>query len=186
MGKKMAWLAFLRHCPQIGSTPNLDVAMRPIFLALSLMLIAELAAAQGAPTQHGSHAVVVPADEVDWTPGPPSLPAGVKAAVLEGDPKVEGPFAMRLSFPDGYRIPPHFHPAAERVTVIKGDFRLGMGDKFDQSALKSLPAGSYVSMKPGTRHFAQADGNTVVQVNGVGPWKLTYVNPADDPRKQTP
>jgi quercetin dioxygenase-like cupin family protein len=184
--EKLAWLAFLRNRPQIGSSPDQDFTMRSIILALSFMLIVKLAAAQGAPTHQGSHAVIVLPDEVAWTPAPPSLPAGAKASVLEGDPKVEGPFAMRLSFPDGYRIPPHFHPAAERVTVIKGEFRLGMGDKFDESALKSLPAGSYVSMKPGTRHFAQADGNTVVQVNGVGPWKLTYVNPADDPRKQTP
>ena len=41
-------------------------------------------------------------------------------------------------------------------------------------------------MHPGLRHFAQAKGNTIVQVNGTGPWKLTYVNPADDPQKATP
>jgi hypothetical protein len=76
--------------------------------------------------------------------------------------------------------------AHERVTVIQGTFRLGMGDKFDESALSSLPAGCYVSMEPGTHHFGQAQGATITQVNGIGPWKLTYVNPADDPRKATP
>jgi quercetin dioxygenase-like cupin family protein len=93
---------------------------------------------------------------------------------------------MRISFPDGYRISPHFHPAVERVTVIQGTMRVGMGDKFEESALTPLPAGAFLSMQPGTRHFAQAKGNTVVQLNGIGPWKLTYVNPADDPRKATP
>jgi quercetin dioxygenase-like cupin family protein len=160
--------------------------MREILLAVSLVLSASVAVAQAAPSQVAAHAVVVLPDQVTWGPAPPVLPAGAKAAVLEGDPKQVGPFTMRVSFPDGYRIPPHFHSAHERVTVIQGTFRLGMGDKFDESALTSLPAGSYVSMKPGTHHFGQAKGETIVQINGIGPWKLTYVNPADDPRKATP
>jgi quercetin dioxygenase-like cupin family protein len=125
-------------------------------------------------------------DQVQWVAAPPSLPAGAKVAVLDGNPKEAGAFAMRISLPDGYRIPPHFHPVQERVTVVQGTFQLGMGDKFDKTALKSLPAGAYVSMQPGTPHFVQAKGNTIVQVNAVGPWKLTYVNPADDPQKATP
>jgi len=160
--------------------------MRQIILAVSLALSASVAVAQGAPSHTAPHAVVVLPDQVAWGPAPPALPAGAKAAVLEGDPKQAGPYTMRVSFPDGYRVPPHFHPAAERVTVIQGTLRLGMGDKFDGSALNSLPAGSYVSMQPGTHHFAQAQGNTIIQVNGIGPWKLTYINPADDPRKATP
>jgi quercetin dioxygenase-like cupin family protein len=160
--------------------------MRPILVVLSLALSASVAVAQGAPSQAAPHAVIVVPDQVTWAPAPPSFPAGAKAAVLEGDPKQAGPFTMRLSFPDGYRIAPHFHPAAERVTVIKGTIQLGMGDKFEESAMNTLPAGSYVSMKPGTHHFAQAKGDAIVQLNGIGPWKLTYVNPADDPRKATP
>ncbi|HEY3012575.1 MAG TPA: cupin domain-containing protein [Gemmatimonadales bacterium] len=159
--------------------------MRPILVAVSLSLSTSIAVAQGAPSQAAQHAVIVTPDQVTWAPAPPAFPAGAKAAVLEGDPKEAGPFTMRVSFPDGYRIAPHFHPADERVTVIKGTVQLGMGDKFDASALNTLPAGSYVSMKPGTHHFAQAKGNTIVQINGIGPWKLTYVNPADDPRKGT-
>ena len=160
--------------------------MRSILVAVSLVLSASVAVAQGAPSGAAWHAVVVLPDQVRWGPAPPILPAGAKAAVLEGDPKQPGPFTMRVSFPDGYRIPPHFHPAQERVTVIQGTFRVGMGDKFDASALSSLPAGSYVSMQPGTHHFGQAQGATIIQVNGIGPWKLTYLNPADDPRKATP
>lgn len=154
--------------------------MRTILVVFSLALSAGVAVAQGAP-----HVIVLP-NQVTWTPAPPSFPAGAKAAVLEGDPKQAGPFTMRISFPDGYRISPHFHPAAERVTVIQGTMRVGMGDKFDASALTPLPAGAYLAMQPGTRHFAQAKGKTIVQINGIGPWKLTYVNPADDPRKATP
>lgn len=160
--------------------------MRTLLVALSLSLPAGVALAQGAPTQEAQHAIVVQPDQVAWSAGPPSLPAGAKAAVLEGDPTKKGPFTMRLSFPDGYRIPPHSHPAVERVTVIKGTFRVGMGDRFDASALTALPAGTFAALQPETRHFAQAKGTTIVQLNGTGPWRLTYVNPADDPRKATP
>lgn len=160
--------------------------MRSMPVAVLLSLSASAALAQGTPTQGDSHAVIVMPDQVTWAPAPPSLPAGAKAAVLEGNPKEAGPFTMRLSLPDGYRIPPHSHPAAERITVIQGTFQLGMGDKFDGSALNSMPVGSYTSMQPGTHHFVQAKGKTIVQLNGIGPWKLNYVNPADDPSKKTP
>lgn len=161
--------------------------MRTIYLALGLSIgLAISAVAQGTPTTGAQHAILVSPDQTTWKAGPPSLPAGAKFAVLEGDPKEEGLFTMRLSLPDGYRIPPHSHPAIERVTVIKGTFKLGMGDKFDRAELNSMPAGSYISMEPGTRHFVLAQGNTVVQINGTGPWKIEYVNPADDPRKATP
>jgi quercetin dioxygenase-like cupin family protein len=93
---------------------------------------------------------------------------------------------LRLSLPNGYRIQPHYHPGIEHVTVVKGTFRVGMGDKFDASALNSMPTGAFAYLAPRTHHFAQAQGETIVQVHGVGPWALIYVNPADDPRKQTP
>jgi quercetin dioxygenase-like cupin family protein len=157
--------------------------MRTILLILSLTLAGSVAVAQGNPTVDAPHAVMFLPDDVTWSPAPASLPAGAKVAVLDGNPKEKGPFTMRISLPDGYRIPPHHHPAVERVTVIDGEFQVGMGDKFDEAALKSMPAGAFISMKPGTRHFVRAKGETVVQVNASGPWKLVYVNPADDPRK---
>ena len=157
--------------------------MRLILVALSLALSASIAAAQGAPSQAPPHAVIVMPDQVKWGPGPAALPSGAKAAVLEGDPKEAGPFTMRLTFPDGYRIPPHFHPGVERVTIIQGTFKVGMGDKFDAAALTPLPAGTFVALQPGTHHFGQAQGKTIVQLNTTGPWGVTYVNAADDPRK---
>jgi quercetin dioxygenase-like cupin family protein len=118
-----------------------------------------------------------------WKPGPGSLPAGARFAVLEGDPTKEGPFVMRLKVPDGYRIPPHTHPKTERLTVISGTFRLGMGDRFDESGLRDLPAGSFGYWPAGMKHFAAARGETVVQLHGIGPWRITYLDPADDPRQ---
>jgi quercetin dioxygenase-like cupin family protein len=129
------------------------------------------------------HTEVLP-DQIEWKDGPPSLPPGSKFVVLEGDPAKPGFFAMRAKLPDGYQVPPHFHPGIERVTVLSGTFRLGTGDKFDRAAARALPAGSYTSMPAGMRHFAWAEGETVIQVATEGPWGITYVNPSDDPRRK--
>jgi ChrR-like protein with cupin domain len=155
-----------------------------ILLVVLLSLAASTALAQGAPTTEKTHAIVALPDQLTWGPAPGVLPAGAKLAVLEGDPTAAGPYTMRLRMPDHYRIPPHFHPATEHVTVVKGTFKVGMGEKFDASALTTLPAGTFAALDPGVRHFAEAEGETILQLHGDGPWSLTYVNPADDPRKQ--
>ncbi len=134
----------------------------------------------GAPRGDGIH--LYPAADIQWKDGPASLPAGAKFAVLEGDPSKEGFFTMRLWFPDGYKIQPHWHPKVEHVTVISGTFYLGMGEKFDQTGAREMPAGTFGFWPAEMRHFAWAKGNTVVQLHGIGPWSITYVNPADDPR----
>lgn len=144
--------------------------------------------AQGKAVQgkaHGKaaqrHTFVI-GDRVEWKAAPASLPAGAEAAVIDGNPMKGGIFTMRLKLPDGYRIPPHFHAAQEHVTVISGTFLMGLGDAWSDAALTELTAGSFAVMGRGTRHFAGARGETVVQVHAMGPWKLTYVNAADDPR----
>jgi quercetin dioxygenase-like cupin family protein len=110
------------------------------------------------------------------------LPAGAEAAALYGDPSADGLFALRLKLPAGYHIPPHTHPKPEIVTVISGMLLLGMGEIADEEFTESLPAGSFFAFEPSMAHYVFAEGETVVQVNSTGPWGLTYVNPADDPR----
>jgi quercetin dioxygenase-like cupin family protein len=130
------------------------------------------------------HTLLAP-EEMKWGPAPPGLPAGAELAVVSGDPSKEGlPFTMRAKFPDGYQVPPHWHPTDENVTVIQGTINLGEGDKFDRSATKALPAGSFAVMPKGMHHFAWANGETIVQIHGIGPFAITYVNAADDPRKK--
>jgi quercetin dioxygenase-like cupin family protein len=158
--------------------------MRCLLIA-AFALNAAAAAAQGSPQTSATHAIVALPDQITWSPGPASLPPGAKAAVLEGNPGEPGPFTMRVILPDRYRIPPHFHPGIEHVTVVKGTFKVGMGEKFDGSAMTTLPTGTFAALQPGTRHFAEAQGETILQLHGVGPWGITYVNPADDPRRQT-
>jgi hypothetical protein len=148
-------------------------------------LSAGVAAAQGNPQAAATHAIVVPPSQITWGPAPAVLPAGAKLAVLEGNPSEAGPFTMRLLVPDRYRIPPHYHPIVEHVTVVTGTFKVGMGETYDASALVPLPAGTFAALEPGTRHFAEAQGETILQLHGIGPWSLIYVNPADDPSRRT-
>jgi hypothetical protein len=166
-------------------TSRREVAMRCL-LMVTLTLSAGIAAAQGAPPTGAAHTIVVPPDKVAWSPAPQALPSGAKLAVLEGDPSRTGPYTMRLLMPDHYRLPPHFHSGIEHVTVVKGTFKVGMGERFDGSAMTTLPTGTFAALSPGTRHFAEAQGETILQLHGTGPWEITYVNPADDPRAGTP
>ena len=128
--------------------------------------------------------IAIKPDSIKWGPAPPALPPGAQAAVLFGDPGKSGPYVLRAKFPDGYKVPPHWHPTDENVTVIKGTFMIGTGEKLDAAKMESLPAGSFMRMPKTMRHFAMAKGETIVQVHGVGPFEINYVNAADDPRKK--
>ena len=125
--------------------------------------------------------MVMTSKEITWADGPASLPPGAKSAILFGDPASAGPFSMRLKFPAKYHIGPHTHPQDENITVISGAFFMGTGEDA-KGKMKALPAGSFARMKVGTKHFARTEKETIVQLNGMGPWGITYVNPADDPR----
>jgi len=134
-----------------------------------------------AAVQAAEHKILTPSD-MTWADAPPSLPAGSKMAVLDGDPTKKGPFTVRLQSPDGYKVPPHTHPSTERITVISGSFHLGMGDKFDEASAQEMGPGSFAVLPAGMKHFGYVTGETVVQIHSEGPFAIKYVNPADDPR----
>lgn len=119
-------------------------------------------------------------DKTKWMQFAPGVEYG---AVYGHCDKVGAPCVFQLRFADGAKFPPHWHPVDENVTVLSGTFLAGMGDSYDESKLTSLPVGTYVFMPRRMHHFAGAKGVTVVQVHGVGPFKINYVNPADDPAK---
>ena len=122
--------------------------------------------------------VAVVPTEVEWQPAPAAVPAGAELAVLDGNPEANEPFVVRMRMPDGYRFPAHSHPHSERVTVIEGTMHLGMGERFDEQALVAYPAGSFVSIPADEPHFVLAEGETVIQVTGVGPLDIHYTEPS--------
>jgi len=105
-------------------------------------------------------------------------------AVVSGDPSKAAPFTVELAMPGGYKIPPHFHPTDEKVEVKKGTLLVGMGDTFDASKAKPMKAGDTGSVPANAHHFAAAKGATVIAVSAMGPFGMTYVNPADDPQSR--
>jgi quercetin dioxygenase-like cupin family protein len=127
------------------------------------------------------HKVFRPQD-IKWGAAPPSLPAGAEAAMLYGDPAKEGMFVLRVRMPKGYKIAPHTHPNPEVITVISGQFTLGMGAKADRARAEPLPAGSFSSMPAGVGHYVFVDEDAVVQISSTGPWSVDYLDPKDDPR----
>ncbi|HEV8474360.1 MAG TPA: cupin domain-containing protein [Methylomirabilota bacterium] len=150
--------------------------MRVIIAVLIVVLVAVPVVAQQ------GHLSVAP-DTLKWVE-PPTFP-GARLAIVQGNPAQEGPFVYRLRVPANYKVSPHFHKAAENVTVLSGVVYLGVGEKFDQGAGQELPAGAFASVPPRHPHFAWAGNQeTVVQVHGIGPTDITFVNPADDPRKK--
>jgi Domain of unknown function (DUF4437) len=157
-----------------------------LILLPGLLLAQTSSASKKAPAgakAAGPAPVVVTPDKIQWGPAPPAFQPGAQFALIAGDPSKSGPFIVRLKFPDGYKVMPHFHPTAENVTVLSGELHAGMGDTFDESKLTTLPAQSVAVMPAGMHHYVVAKGETVVQVHAMGPFKLTYVNPSDDLRK---
>jgi quercetin dioxygenase-like cupin family protein len=128
------------------------------------------------------HHVTIAAADIKWGPAPPSLPPGAQMAVLSGDPSKAESFVIRAKFPDGYRVQPHFHPTDENIVVLSGSFSVGMGDTFNESGMTSMAPGAYALMPKTLHHYAMAKGETIIQLHGMGPFQVTYVNPSDDPR----
>ena len=126
----------------------------------------------------------VNASQLEWGPAPNFVPEGAQIAVLSGDPSRDGLYVVRLKMPAGYRIAAHNHPTTEMVTVISGDFHLGMGDRLDEEKSALLTAGGYAEAPAKMNHYAWASSPTIVQIHGQGPFAITYVDPADDPRSK--
>lgn len=153
------------------------------------LAVGGMAGAQASPQakeRHASSSTVTMSrpDALQWGAAPPSLPKGAQAVVLQGDPASKGTFALRLKAPDGYEIPPHTHPTDEVITVLSGTFHLGMGRTFNKDAAQAYPEGSFLVMPAGMAHFAYTEGNTIVQIQGRGPFVIHYINPKDDPQRQ--
>lgn len=153
--------------------------------AAALICMAGNTLAQETKAPASAH-VLVRAADLKWGDPPPVFEKGASFTVVSGDPGKPGIYVVRLKMPAGYKIAPHWHPTDEHVTVLAGVFAVGMGDKFDKSTMKALPAGGYALLPAEMHHYAMARTAATVQVHGMGPFALTYVDPNDDPSKRAP
>ncbi len=154
--------------------------MRLKILSLALLLAtANVALAE-------DMAAPINASQIKFTGAPNAFPPGAQWFVLSGDPSKNGPFTVRLRLPAGYQIPAHSHPTTEAVTVLSGKLLLGMGDKLDPKKGTVLTAGGYAEAPAKMNHYAVATSPSVIQVHGMGPMEITYVDKADDPRNAPP
>jgi hypothetical protein len=151
----------------------------------ALVLAPALLVGQAGPPS--SQVIVAHAPGLAWAPGPPSLPPGAEFVLLEGNPAEAVPLTFRLRFPPNYRIPPHWHSVIEHVTVFSGTLNVGMGEAVTYTGGTALTAGSFAAMPAKMVHSAWAGPEGVTfQLHSVGPWSITYMNAADDPRTARP
>ena len=155
---------------------SLPAALGAVLLASTAAWSADMAMTPGQ--------IYMNTGDVKWGPAPPIMPKGAKMAVLSGDPGKEGTFVARLMVPANYKIAPHWHSKDEDLTVISGTFYLAEGDRMEMKGAHAMKAGAYHHLPAKTHHYAFSRGPVVVQINGMGPFDLTYINPADDPSKK--
>ena len=155
-----------------------------IRIACAVLVLAPLAAADEAMKSKPVGAVFVNPSDIKWGEAPPELPKGAQLAVLLGDPTKAGPFVIRLKAPDGYKIPPHWHTQDEHLTILSGTFVLHMGDTM-KAEPHTLAVGAYHFLPNTMHHAAEVSGETIVQVTGVGPFDIHYLNAADRPNPKS-
>jgi len=132
--------------------------------------------------QTGPEAKAITPSEMQWATQGGLAMAGMEQVNLLGNPSKPGPYTIRLKFPAGYRLAPHMHPDFREVTILSGTWYTGYGEKFDASALKALPAGSFYTEPANVAHFVEVREPVTIQVSGTGPSGRAFVNPADSPK----
>jgi quercetin dioxygenase-like cupin family protein len=146
----------------------------------SVLVVCILAGGGTAQTIHHDMTPVKP----QWSPVGPNLLPGAEIAVLQGDLSKPELFTFRLRMPNGYVVAPHYHVTDLHVTVVSGEFSAGMGDTIDLARAPILRPGDFVTVPANQHHFDAARSAAVIQIYGMGPFSLTYVNPNDDPQQR--
>jgi quercetin dioxygenase-like cupin family protein len=145
------------------------------YVLLFLLLLSGSSVLYSQVSELPKGAIRVFPEDIKWGEAPPSLPAGAKVFILEGNPMQDGIFTMRVKFPPYYKLPAHTHPIDERVTVIEGAVYLGFGNAMDTANAQKFTAGSYYLNPVNAAHyvFTREEG-VIFQVTGLGPWGLVY------------
>jgi uncharacterized RmlC-like cupin family protein len=148
---------------------NQEYLMKKIFLLLLPVLFVMNISAQ---TTMDSKVIQLNEKDLTWRAGIP----GTLISVLEGDPVSDSLYTIRLKVPANFVVKPHWHTSDERVTVLSGSVYVGFGDKVDKNnSVKFTPGGYYVN-PPTLHHFIWTDEPAEIQITGIGPWIVNYIN----------
>ena len=154
---------------------NNSLVQTTCVVSLALMAFAIPTVSQEKKTGDSAHKIVHSGD-LKWTP----IIKGCEIALVEGNLDAEGqPFVARFHCSDGAKTPPHWHPTDENITVLRGVFLVGMGESFDESKLRAMNVGNFMLMPKEMRHFGMSKGDLILQVHGIGPFKVNWVNPSE-------
>lgn len=126
---------------------------------------------------------VIPGDK-KWEKARKTMPFGMRVMQIYGDPTKPGPYIFRLRVPTAYRIPPHTYADDRVVTILKGTWWTGEGERYDPFLMNEYGPGTFYVTKAGTPHFDFARTEVILQVMGFGPVEnpVQWLNPDDDPR----
>lgn len=144
-------------------------------IACAVAILLAYASAANADTESET-ITITRTDNLEWRDYP-GLP-GVKFVVIAGNPREAGIYVIRAKFAPHTMSKPHSHPEARYVTVLKGTWWAGVGEKFDPDSTTPVPAGGFAVHTPGKVHYDGAkDEEVIVQIMGMGPSATNVVNP---------
>ena len=69
---------------------------------------------------------------------------------------------------------PHRHDTDEHLTVVQGTLYFAVGDRFDRAQLREMKTGSYAFIPKGSIMFGYTPDAAIVQVHGIGPFKIHW------------
>jgi quercetin dioxygenase-like cupin family protein len=155
---------------------------RPLSLILLPAALATLSGClAGGPTGNmtfpaGEVQHVVRSDEIQWQACPPGLPPGCEITILEGNPKQADLFSVRFNSTQLLYLPAHTHPKDERVTILKGSVAVAFGKDAKRADAKEFGAGDYYVNARNAVHSVWVEKGTILQITGIGPWRVDYVD----------
>jgi quercetin dioxygenase-like cupin family protein len=156
--------------------------MKTVAITIPLVLLATTPAfaADAAKKPGKPEAFSVNPADMKWDAAPPDLPKGAEMVVLHGDPSKKAVFTARVKMPTGYKIPPHWHTRDEQLTIVSGSLVLHMGDTMEAPAT-TLAAGGFHFLPGKSHHAAETTEESIVQIDGMGPFDIHYLNASDNP-----
>jgi quercetin dioxygenase-like cupin family protein len=156
----------------------IQLSKKLVFISLLSTTLMTAAGLNAADSPVNANGLVVNASDIQYRPAP-GFPKGAQITLLRGDLSKPVPYTIRFKLPNGFVIPSHWHSLDEEVTVLSGILNVGSGDTVDKSQSTALSAGGFQIVPANLHHYVWSTGETVFQVDGMGPRTTAFVNPEE-------